>query len=116
MKSNSIHIFQVINKKKHFRRWRAFLKGIVMLLFTVSKPHGGKKDFFELQSHNLSKNHKLSDNRMKLYILLSFTIRIFPIGKMFAITCILLFYMEQKDHLHLCAGKKKMFKIYRPEK
>lgn len=62
-----------------------------MLLFTVSKPHGEKKDFFKLQSHNLSKNDKLSDNRMKLYILLSFTIRIFPIGKMFAITCILLF-------------------------
>lgn len=82
-----------------------------MLLFTVSKPHGEKKEFFELQSHNLSKNRKLLDNRMKLYIPLSFTIRILPIGKMFVITCILLFYMEENDHLHLCAAKKKSLKF-----
>ena len=88
-----------------------FLKGVVTLIFIVSNPQGKKKEISELQSHKLSKNHRLSDNRMKVCVLLSSTIMIFPKCKNFAIAYILLFYMEEKDHIPPLHWKKKSLKF-----
>ena len=47
-----LSFFMFINMKKHLRRedWEGFLKGIVMLIFTVSNPQDKKKETSDLQT------------------------------------------------------------------